>query len=321
MKGGSRPGLIFVRCMKRVILIPVAMVFLLMVATIASLPGATDASQTKVVLLGTGTPNADPERSGPAVAVVVNETAYLVDCGPGVVRRAVAAERKKSIPALNITKLQKVFITHLHSDHTLGLPDLIFTPWVLGRTAPLEAYGPRGLKDMADNIERAWEKDIDIRTRGLEQGNTTGYKVQAHEVDPGVIYEDSNVTVTAFGVKHGSWDQAFGYKFQTPNRVIVISGDTAPTDAIAKACDGCDVLLHEVYNARPLTDKTQPTLRYFQAFHTTAQELGAIATAAHPKLLVLYHQVFEGLPEQDLLDQVKQAYKGNVVSGRDLDVY
>jgi len=136
-----------------------------------------------------------------------------------------------------------------------------------------------------------------------------------------VIYKDANVTVTAFEVKHGSWDQAFGYKFQTADRIIVISGDTAPTDAIAKTCDGCDVLLHEVYNPRPLSDKTYPTLRYFQAFHTTAQELGTIATAAHPKLLVLYHQIFEGLPEQDLLDQLKQTYKGKVASARDLDVY
>jgi ribonuclease Z len=287
----------------------------------ALLLAATGFGQTKVVLLGTGTPNADPDRSGPAVAVVVNGTAYLVDCGPGVVRRAVAAEGKNNIPALEVTKLQKVFITHLHSDHTLGLPDLIFTPWVLGRTEPLEAYGPRGLKDMTDNIERAWAKDIDVRIHGLEQANTTGYKVQAHEVPPGVIYKDTNVTVTAFEVKHGSWDQAFGYKFQTADRIIVISGDTAPTDAIAKACDGCDVLLHEVYNSRPLSDKTHPTLRYFQAFHTTAQELGTIATAAHPKLLVLYHQILEGLPEQDLLDQLKQTYKGKVASARDLDVY
>jgi ribonuclease BN (tRNA processing enzyme) len=279
------------------------------------------AGQTKVVLLGTGTPNADPDRSGPAVAVVVNGSAYLVDCGPGVVRRAVAAERKNGMPALQVVQLQRVFITHLHSDHTLGLPDLIFTPWVLGRTVPLEAYGPRGLKDMSDSIERAWAKDIDIRIHGLERGNTTGYKVQAHEVAPGVIYKDANISVTAFEVKHGSWDQALGYKFQTPDRVVVISGDTAPTDAIAKACDGCDVLLHEVYNPSTLSDRTQPTLRYFQAFHTTAQELGTIATAAHPKLLVLYHQIFEGLPEQDLLDQLKQTYKGKVASGRDLDVY
>jgi ribonuclease Z len=287
----------------------------------AILTAATTVAQTKVIVLGTGTPTADPERSGPAVAVVVNGTAYLVDSGPGVVRREVAAQRKNGIPALDVTKLQEVFITHLHSDHTVGLPDLIFTPWVLGRTAPLQVYGPRGLKDMIDNIERAWAKDIDIRVHGLEQGNATGYKVHVHEVGPGVIYKDPNVTVTAFEVKHGSWDQAFGYKFQSPDRTIVISGDTAPTDAITKACDGCDVLLHEAYNSRLLSDKTHPTSRYFHAFHTSAQELGKIATAAHPKILVLYHQMFQGLPEQDLVDQLKQTYKGNVASAHDLDVY
>jgi ribonuclease BN (tRNA processing enzyme) len=293
----------------------------LLVSVIALLLAANGWAQTKLVLLGTGTPIADPDRSGPAVAVVVNGTTYLVDCGPGVVRRAVAAERKNGIPALNAANLQKLFVTHLHSDHTLGLPDVIFTPWVMGRTAALEIYGPRGLQEMTDNIERAWVKDINIRVHGLEHANATGYKVQVHEVAPGVIYKDLNVTVTAIEVKHGSWDEALGYKFQTADRIIVMSGDTSPTDAVAKACDGCDVLLHEVYNPRPLSSETHPTLRYFQAFHTSAQELSTIANAAHPRLLVLYHQMFEGLPEQDLLDQLKQTYKGKVASARDLDVY
>src|SRR5205814_6953027 len=114
---------------------------------------------TQVVVLGTGTPLADPERSGPAVAIVVNDVAYLVDCGPGVVRRAAAAE-KNGIKALAVEKLKIVFITHLHSDHTLGYPDLIFSPWVLERAEPLEAYGPRGLKSMTAHIEKAWAEDI-----------------------------------------------------------------------------------------------------------------------------------------------------------------
>jgi ribonuclease BN (tRNA processing enzyme) len=109
---------------------------------------------TQVVILGTGTPLPDPDRSGPAVAVVVNGVAYLVDCGPGVVRRAAAAE-KNGIKALAADKLKIVFITHLHSDHTLGYPDLIFSPWVLERAEPLEAYGPRGLKSMTAHIEKA----------------------------------------------------------------------------------------------------------------------------------------------------------------------
>lgn len=271
-------------------------------------------------MLGTGTPNPDPDRSGPAVAVVVNGTAYLVDCGPGVVRRAAAAASKDRIDALRVVKLQTVFITHLHSDHTLGYPDLIFSPWVLGRREPLHAYGPNGLKDMTDSIEQAWTRDIYVRTHGLEHANLTGYKVDTHQISSGVVYKDANVTVTAFKVKHGSWDQAFGYKLQTADRSIVISGDTSPTDAVVQACNGCDVLVHEVYNENgPAVKGSWKT--YLSAFHTSTSELGALATKAHPKLLVLYHQLFEGASEQDLIDQMRRSYSGKVVSASDLDVY
>jgi ribonuclease BN (tRNA processing enzyme) len=274
-----------------------------------------------VVVLGTGTPLADPERSGPAVAVVVNDAAYLVDCGPGVVRRAAAAE-KDGIKALAVDKLRIVFITHLHSDHTLGYPDLIFTPWVLERAEPLEAYGPRGLKSMTSHIEKAWAEDIRLRLHGLEEANATGYKVNVHEIQPGVVYRDDNVTVTAFPVKHGSWKYAFGYRFDTKDRRIVISGDTAPTDEIVKACDGCDVLVHEVFNPkRKKIVESKQKQTYFKAFHTSPEELGEIAARARPKLLVLYHQVMGETTEEDLVEQVKQHYSGKFVSARDLDVY
>ena len=184
---------------------------------------------------------------GAGGGVVVNGRAYLVDCGPGVVRRAAAAE-KNGFAALKAKELKMVFITHLHSDHTLGYPDLIFSPWVLGRKEPLEAYGPRGLKRMTEHIEHAWAEDVRVRRQGLEEANASGYKVNVHEIGPGVVYRDENVTVTAFRVKHGTWKEAYGYKFETKDRRIVISGDTAPTDEVVKACDGCDVLLHEVYN-------------------------------------------------------------------------
>ncbi len=273
-----------------------------------------------VVVLGSGTPNADPDRSGPAVAVIVNGQSYLVDCGPGVVRRAAAAARQ-GVPGLRMQALTRVFITHLHSDHTLGYPDMIFTPWVLGRTEHLAAYGPRGLAEMTANILAAWKKDIAVRTEGLEQGNTTGYRVDVHEIAPGVVYKDANVTVKAFAVKHGSWDESFGYRFESANRTIVISGDTAPTDAVVKACDGCDVLLHEVYAWGPGAAGNQPGRKYFAAFHTSTAELAEIAARAKPKLLVLYHQVFHGVSEGELLSQVRAGYPGAVVSAHDLDVY
>ncbi|HEV2116201.1 MAG TPA: MBL fold metallo-hydrolase [Terriglobales bacterium] len=287
------------------------------VDTAQNIPPAT---HTQVVVLGTGTPEPYPDRSGPAVAIVVNGAAYLVDCGPGVVRRAEAAEQN-GIKALNVKNLKIVFITHLHSDHTLGYPDLIFTPWVLHRAAPLEAYGPRGLRGMTDHILKAWKEDIRVRTRGLEEANRTGYKVEVHEIAPGVVYQDQNVKVTAFPVKHGSWKQAFGYRFDTPDRSVVLSGDTAPVDTVVQACNGCDVLLHEVYNPGGAEMHQEHWKEYFAAFHTSPQQLGDIATRAHPKLLVLYHQVLEHLPEQDLVKQVGSYYRGKFVSAHDLGVY
>jgi len=283
-------------------------------------PVAPPVPLTRVVMLGTGTPVADPDRSGPAVAIVVNGRAYLVDCGPGVVRRAAAAVRE-GFPELKTDALNIVFVTHLHSDHTLGYPDLIFSPWVLGREAPLEAYGPHGLKKMTANIEKAWEEDIRVRRSGLEQANATGYKVNVHEIGPGVVYRDANVTVTAFRVKHGSWKEAYGYMFQTRDRKIVISGDTAPTDEVVKACDGCDVLLHEVYNPHGNELHEEHWNSYFKTFHTSPAELADIARRARPKLLVVYHQVLERLPEEDLAQQIGAEYRGNWVMGKDLAVY
>ena len=276
---------------------------------------------TQVVMLGTGTPNADPDRSGPAVAIIVNGHSYLVDCGPGIVRRAAAASRN-GVPGLEMKNLRTLFVTHLHSDHTLGYPDLIFTPWVLGRTDHLAAYGPSGLGDMTKNILAAWKKDIEVRTQGLEHENTTGYLVDVHEIKAGVIYKDEYVTVTAIPVKHGSWDESFGYRFQTPDRVIVISGDTAPADSIVKACNGCDVLLHETYASGAHSEMDSPKWQaYFKAFHTSTSELAAMATQARPKLLVLYHQMFHGVPEGEFLQKVRNEYAGAIVSAHDLDVY
>jgi ribonuclease BN (tRNA processing enzyme) len=290
-------------------------------ATVAATAEFGD-QRMKVVMLGTGTPQARAEASGPAVAIVAGGAVYLVDAGPGVVRRAAAAA-EKGIAELRVQNLKTVFITHLHSDHTLGLPDVIFSPWVLRRTEPVEMYGPRGLAAMVEHIEKAWEKDVDVRTNGLEHGNKTGYQVHVHEIAPGVIFEDKNVKVTAFLVPHGSWDQAFGYRFDTADRSVVLSGDTGPTDAVAKACHGCDVLLSEVYSAAGLEAMHAPAEeKYFQAFHVSPKEVAEEATAGKPGLLVLYHQVYWGkTTAEDVTREVQKWYAGKVATGKDLEVY
>jgi ribonuclease BN (tRNA processing enzyme) len=270
--------------------------------------------RTHVILLGTGTPNADPARSGPAVAIVVDSNTYIIDAGPGIVRRAAAAK----IP---MTILRIAFLTHLHSDHTVGLPDLMLSPWVLGRTTPLAVYGPPGTTAMVDHLEAAYAQDIDIRLHGGEPSNKTGYGGKGHDVPAGVVYRDSLVTVTAFEVAHGKWPHAYGYRFQTPDRIIVISGDTAPSDAVARACSGCDVLVHEVISSESLKGRTPEWQAYHRAYHTPGYELGDIATKARPKLLVLYHQLPSGIADAALLREVHTRYKGVVVSGKDLGVY
>ncbi len=278
------------------------------------------AKRTQIVLLGTGTPNADPDRFGPATAIVVNGTPYIIDFGPGVVRRAAAAARA-GVSALIAKNLKTAFVTHLHSDHTTGYPDLIFTPAVLERNAPLEVYGPKGLKAMTEHILKAYEEDMDIRLNGLEPSFPKGYQVNAHEIQPGVIYKDQNVTVKAFLVKHGSWPQAFGYRFETPDRTIVISGDTAPTQSIIENCNGCDVLIHEVYCQDGFNHRPPNWQKYHSNFHTSSHELAEIANKAKPGLLILYHQLLWGSTKEILMKELQGSYRGKVVYGNDLDVY
>ena len=301
---------------------------LLLAAPAATLPaqrasGARGTTATQVVFLGTGNPSPTPDRMGPAVAIVVNGSSYLVDAGVGIVRRASAAT-SRGVKGLEMPNLKTVFLTHLHSDHTIGLPDLIFTPWIMHRTAPLAVYGPAGTAAMTTHILAAWNADNDIRMNGLEKGNTTGNKVDAHEIVPGVVYQDSNVKVTAFAVHHGSWAQSFGYRFDTRDKSIVISGDASPSEGVATSCNGCDVLIHEAYTQRG-HDMTTPAWRaYSESFHTTTYELAALATKARPGLLILYHQMYFGGAkdtEAGMLAEVRSRYKGKVVSAHDLDIY
>jgi ribonuclease Z len=237
-----------------------------------------------------------------------------------VVRRAAAAQRN-GVTGLAVEKLRRLFLTHLHSDHTAGLPDFIFTPAVLDRDAALEIYGPPGTKRMTSLILKAYAEDINIRLHGLEPSKPRGYDVHARDVKPGVIYKDANVTVKAFAVKHGSWKNAYGYRFETPDRTIVISGDTAPAESIIAACNGCDVLIHEVYSTTGFARRPPEWQRYHSSFHTSSKELAEIATKARPKLLVLYHQLLWGATKEQLLEEIGRGYAGKVAFGNDLDVF
>jgi len=278
---------------------------------------------TKVVLLGTGNPNPDPEHSGCSVAIVVNEIPYIIDFGPGVIRQAAALSPRYggSIEGLNVKNIKRAFLTHLHSDHTTGYPDLILTPWVMGRNEPLEVYGPEGIEEMTDNILSAYREDIKYRLYGLEPANNKGWRVNAKTIAEGIIYEDENVKVEAFPVEHGSWPNAFGYRFTTPDKVIVISGDTTPCENIIKYSEGADILLHEVYYKKSFDEKNEFWKTYHLKNHTSTFELGEIAAKSKPGLVIMYHILFWGATEEQLLEEIAKTYDGKVVVGSDLDIY
>ena len=290
--------------------------------------------ETKLVLLGTGTPNACPDASGPSSAVVVGDRAYLVDFGPGVVRQAAKAYRN-GIDALRPDRLVTAFCTHLHTDHTAGYPDLIFTPWVLERKEPLRVFGPKGIRDMTEHLLKAYKVDIDFRINGFEKANEVGYRVETQEINSGVIYRDDRVTVEAFPVSHGTLE-SYGFKFTTPDRVIVISGDTAPPEIVAEKAKGCDILLHEVEYTAGLAAREPKWQKYHREVHTLSVDLAEIAKKAGPKLLVTYHRIYHMEIQDNTVDvgaemarrneaipeEIRNAgYEGPVVNGMDLDVF
>jgi ribonuclease BN (tRNA processing enzyme) len=272
-------------------------------------------------MLGTGTPGFDIARSGPATAIVVNGTAYLVDFGAGVMRRAEAAY-EKGVQALKPTEIHVAFLTHLHVDHTTGYADLIYSPAQSepARKGPLEVYGPEGIRHMTEHLIEAYTVSRPLSRRGRP-----GVQVNVHEITAGVVHQDNNVTVTAFSVKHRD-NVAYGYRFQTADRSIVISGDTSPTESVVENCNACDVLIHEAYSMFTYNSATPEDQANIRALHTSSVELAEIARRARPGLLILYHRSSlggapKGNPEDVLLKEIREVYRGTVVTGHDLDIY
>jgi len=286
---------------------------------LATATAAAGSDTTHIILLGTGMPAPDPTAFGPSTAIVVGERIFVVDAGPGVMRRLTAA----GLPQNRVTAL---FLTHLHSDHTLGYPDLVLTTWVMGRRTPFDVFGPEGTESMTQNIFEAWKEDIRIRVEGLERNSEGGYRVNVHEYDPGVLYDSAGVRVTAFRVPHGSWKEAYGFRFDTPDRSIVISGDTGPSDSVIAWSKGVDVLIHEVYPSVKLKPEDRPGgelwPEYMHTFHTSDEELGRIARAAGPRQLILYHIVRMGGTDDEVIEGVRRGgYTGPAVVGKDLQTF
>ena len=279
-------------------------------------------ADTKLLILGSGTPNPNPERSGSAYAIVTNGQSYLVDFGPGVIRRASAFSPSwgGEFESMEIQNLNYAFLTHLHSDHSAGLADLILSPWVLEREEPLNLFGPRGLKRMADKITDAYQIDIDYRINGSQPSNLEGYKTKVTEIAEGIIYEDKYIAVEAFENNHGDFKNSFGFVFTTKDKKIVISGDTAYSQKVIEKSKEADILVHEVYSEKGFKEKTKDWQIYHKAHHTSAPDVGKIASMSKPKKLVLSHILFWGNSKESIVEEVKSNFDGEVIIAEDLMV-
>ncbi|HUP59574.1 MAG TPA: MBL fold metallo-hydrolase [Thermoanaerobaculia bacterium] len=270
------------------------------------------ASALVVLLLGTGYPRPDPEHAGPSTAIVIGDKWFVVDAGRGATLRIAATD-------LKYANLRAVFLTHLHSDHTAGLPDLFNTSWQFGRkTVPLELYGPPGTRKLSKAMLDFFAEDIHLRRDLLEKHPAAGATIRTHIVREGVVYDDGEVKVTAFAVDHKPVKHAFGYRFDARGESVVISGDTRPAANLVRYAKGADVLVLEAYLPEHFLKVDTPEVAArLMSYHTSAEEAGAIAAEARVKTLVLTHLI-PANAEETFRERAARKFGGKIIVGRDL---
>ncbi len=269
-------------------------------------------AEVSVILLGTGFPRPDANHAGPATAIVAGDKWFLVDAGRGVTMRIAGTP-------LKYENLRAVFITHLHSDHTAGLPDFFITSWQFGRkSTPLQLYGPSGIKQLGNAMLQFFAYDIHIRRDLVEKHPAAGATIDAHVIHEGVVYEDGDVRVTAFKVEHPPVQPAFGYRFESGGHSIVVSGDTRPNANLIRYAKGADILVQEAYLPEHFERVDSPAVAAkLKTYHTSAEQAGEIATAAGVKTLVLTHLVPAGA-EATFAERAGKTFHGKIIVGGEL---
>ena len=283
--------------------VPLIVLFLSL-CMLVNISAATGHDEMRVTLLGTGTPFPSAERFGSAILVEVAGKKLLFDCGRGVVIRLTQVR-------VNPKDIDGLFLTHLHSDHVVGIPDLWLSGWFLGRDKSLPIWGPPGTRSMTEHLVQAFGFDISIRQAAPDPLPAKGVEIDAKEIEQGEIYNDGLTRVSAFLVDHGPVKPAFGYRVDGAGHSVVISGDTKFCQNLVDFARGADCLIHAAWSAG-WKNSAPPSKRSI----ASAEDAGRVFGIVKPKLGVVYHYK----DEEGLEDAVRKEYNGPFVIGRDLMV-
>jgi ribonuclease Z len=280
------------------------------------------AQTIKVTLLGTGAPIPSIERFGPATLVEAGGQKFLFDCGRGTAQRIWQSK-------ISLGEVNSLFLTHLHSDHIVGIPDLWLTGWIPAtygrRSVPLNVWGPTGTREMMDGLVKAYSWDT--KTRNKEKNkDDNGILVNATDISQGVIYQKDGITITAFIVDHADFiDSALGFRLDYKDRSVVLSGDTRYSENLVQHAKGADVLIHEVAVANEESMRKYPLINQILCFHTSPEEAGKVFEKVKPKLAVYSHIVLltgdKSIPPpnmEDVLLRTRKNYSGPLEAGEDL---
>ena len=282
---------------------------------LAAAAGAASAQDIRVTLLGTGTPAPVMNRFGASILVEAGDQKFLFDAGRGAMQRLTQLR-------VDWRDVNGVFLTHLHSDHVVGFPDLWLTGWLVSqRQAPLAAWGPRGTEKMMAHLAQAYEYDVAIR-QADEHASAEGARIVATDIAEGFAYERNGVRITPFNVDHAPVEPAFGYRIDYRGRSVVLSGDTRFSENLIRRAEGVDLLIHEVAAiATHLRAGIAPAAAaIITAHHTTPEQAGEIFARVKPKLAVYSHIGRPSATEQDVIVPTRKTYAGPLELGEDLMV-
>lgn len=292
--------------------------------------------QSKVVVIGTGNPIPNPYRYGPSLAVIVNDYPYFIDAGEGIWRgmsKAVLMQGGDLAEAFHVDKLKHLFITHLHEDHTIGIPSFIFNAYKFRSKTDKLVYGPTGTKEMMDHILAAWKMDIEEMITGTNQLPRAGSRATTHDiVKNGIIFEDQNVKVEAFRTEHGAFENTLAYRFTTPDRTFAFGGDGTYSKGLVEAAKGADILFMEAVTDEnigyaPWGGKTlEQKRKTIFSYHIPPKDLVRVKKESGVKSIVLIHEQYYAPPEEyrreALLEEIKRAgMPGPIYSSIDGDIY